>query len=289
MNAAEFAAKWIGNTKTERSAAQEHFIDICTMLGVPTPNTDPLGETYAFEKGAAKTSGGKGWADVWLRDHFGWEYKGHHKDLERAYKQLLDYREDLGNPPLLVVSDLDRFIIRTNFHSTVREEHSFTLEDLRNQPTEPLRFLRALFDNPEALKPTKTRGALTEEAAGAFADLAQQLRNAGHEPQRVAHFLNKLLFALFAEDATLLPPGLIPTLGKNWSRLPSIFASRLSVLFRLTSTEPGGAFGPLPIQWFNGGRFDGPEVLPLTTEQIEVITRVSHLDWSQIEPAVFGT
>src|SRR5712692_4616091 len=261
MNAAEFAAKWIGNTKTERSAAQEHFIDICMMLGVPTPNTDPGGETYAFEKGATKTSGGKGWADVWYRDHFGWEYKGHHKDLERAYKQLLDYRE----------------------------EHSFTLEDLRNQPTEPLRFLRALFDNPEALKPTKTRGALTEEAAGAFADLAQQLRNAGHEPQRVAHFLNKLLFALFAEDATLLPPGLIPTLGKNWSRLPSIFASRLSELFRLMSTEPGGAFGPLPIQWFNGGRFDGPEVLPLTTEQIEVITRVSHLDWSQIEPAVFGT
>src|SRR5579859_1982889 len=209
MNAAEFAAKWIGNTNTERGAAQEHFIDICTMLGVPTPNTDRGGETYAFEKGAGKTSGGKGWADVWLRGHFGWEYKGHHKDLEKAYKQLLDYREALENPPLLVVSDLNRVIVRTNFTNTVRGEHSFTLEDLRNQPAEPLRVLHALFDNPEALKPTKTRGELTEEAAGAFADLAQQLREAGHEPQRVAHFLNKLLFALFAENATLLPAGII--------------------------------------------------------------------------------
>lgn len=289
MNAAEFAAKWIGNTNTERGAAQEHFIDICAMLGVPTPNTDRGGEAYAFEKGASKTSGGKGWADVWLRGQFGWEYKGHHKNLEAAYKQLLDYREALENPPLLVVSDLNRVIVRTNFTNTVRGEHSFTLEDLRNRPAEPLRILRALFDNPEALKPTKTRGELTEEAAGAFADLAQQLREAGHEPQRVAHFLNKLLFALFAENATLLPAGIIRQLGKNWSRLPSIFASRLSELFGLMSTEPGGAFGPLPIQWFNGGLFDGPEVLPLTTAQIEVIARVSILDWSQVEPAVFGT
>src|SRR6266852_4772542 len=54
MNAAEFAAKWIGNTNTERGAAQEHFIDICTMLGVPTPNPDRAGGAYAFEKGATK-------------------------------------------------------------------------------------------------------------------------------------------------------------------------------------------------------------------------------------------
>lgn len=125
MNAAEFAAKWIGNTNTERSAAQEHFIDICMMLGVPTPNTDREGEAYAFEKGAGKTSGGKGWADVWLRGRFGWEYKGHHRDLEAAYKQLLNYREALENPPLLVVCDLDHFSIRTNFTNTIWHDYSF--------------------------------------------------------------------------------------------------------------------------------------------------------------------
>src|SRR6266567_5993661 len=289
MNAAEFAAKWIGNTNTERAAAQEHFIDICKMLKVPTPNTDREGEAYAFEKGASKSSGGNGWADVWLRGHFGWEYKGHHKDLEGAYKQLLDYREALENPPLLVVCDLDRFIIRTNFTNTVRRDYTFTLEDLRDRPAEPLRVLRALFENPEELRPSKTRDKLTEEAAGAFAALAQQLRNGGHEPQRVAHFLNKLLFVLFAEDATLLPRGLIQDMGKNLRKPPTAFTHQLSELFRLMSAKPGGTFGPLPIQWFDGGLFDGPDVLPLTTEQIDVITGVSLLDWSQIEPAVFGT
>ena len=289
MNAAEFAAKWIGNTNTERAAAQEHFIDICNVLGVPTPNTDREGEAYAFEKGTSRTSGGNGWADVWLRGHFGWEYKGHHRDLERAYKQLLDYREALENPPLLVVCDLDHFIVRTNFTNTVRRDYTFRLEDLRDRPSEPLRILRALFEKPEELRPTKTRDKLTEEAAGAFASLAQQLRAAGHEPQRVAHFLNKLLFVLFAEDATLLPSGLIRDLGRNLRRQPTAFINQLAELFRLMSTQSGGVFGTQLIQWFNGGLFDGADVLPLTTEQIDVIVEVSLLDWSQVEPAVFGT
>jgi hypothetical protein len=58
ISPAEFAKKWMGSTRTERAASQEHFIDLCRMLGVPTPNeADPTGDTYAFEKGAGKTEG----------------------------------------------------------------------------------------------------------------------------------------------------------------------------------------------------------------------------------------
>ena len=86
------------------------------MLGEPTPNeADPTGQTYAFEKAVTKAAGGDGFADVWKKDFFGWEYKGKGKDLKAAYLQLLGYRENLSNPPLLVVSDLDTIEIRTNF------------------------------------------------------------------------------------------------------------------------------------------------------------------------------
>jgi type II restriction/modification system DNA methylase subunit YeeA len=289
MNPAEFAAKWMGNTNTERAAAQEHFLDLCHMVGAPTPNSDRSGENYAFERGASKTSGGEGWADVWLRGHFGWEYKGHHRDLERAYKQLLDYREALENPPLLVVCDLDRFIVRTNFTNTVRKDYTFTLTDLRDRPAEPLRILRALFENPDELRPTKTRAELTEEAASTFASLAVDLQSLAYDPQAIAHFLNKLLFVLFAEDSNLLPPGLIGDLAKNLRAQPASFQTQLGELFRLMSTEPGGSFGPLPIQWFNGGLFDGAETFPLSTRQIDLLAAVARLDWSQIEPAIFGT
>ena len=93
-----------------------------------------------------------------MRYRFGWGYKGLHKDLEEAYKQLLDYRESLEKPPLLVVCDLHRFIVRTNFTNTVRKEYAFTLEDLRDHPREPLRILHALFENPERTEASSDAG-----------------------------------------------------------------------------------------------------------------------------------
>ena len=97
LTPAEFAIKWAGSTNTERAASQEHFIDLCRMVGVPTPNEeDPEGQHYAFEKGAEKTGGGGGFADVWRRGFFAWEYKGKRKDLGAAYQQLLQYREALA-------------------------------------------------------------------------------------------------------------------------------------------------------------------------------------------------
>jgi len=69
------------------------------MLDEPAPtDADPTGDWYAFERGATKTTGGEGWADVWKRDHFGWEYKGKRKDLNAAFAQLQQYALALGKP-----------------------------------------------------------------------------------------------------------------------------------------------------------------------------------------------
>ena len=95
----EFVAKWRHATLKERSASQSHFNDLCALLGQPTPTeADPTGRWYTFEAGAGKTDGGQGWADVWKMGYFAWEYKGQHADLDRAYRQLLQYRESLLNP-----------------------------------------------------------------------------------------------------------------------------------------------------------------------------------------------
>jgi type II restriction/modification system DNA methylase subunit YeeA len=281
--------KWSGSTRTERAASQEHFIDLCRMIDVPTPNeADPTGETYAFEKGAEKAAGGDGFADVWRRDYFGWEYKGKRKDLAAAYQQLLQYREALDSPPLLVVCDLDRFEVHTNFTNTPATVYSFTLADLLDDPAEPLRVLRAVMKNPEELRPGKTTDELTAEAAEEFASLADRLRDRDHEPHAVAHFLNKLLFCMFAEDAGLLPDGLIRRLAEAGKNDASAFGVGLSDLFTKMS-DKGGLFGAERIEWFNGGLFDGGEVLSLTPEEIKLVDRVSRLDWSQVEPAIFGT
>ena len=115
MTPGAFIAKWRASALKERSASQEHFIDLCRLLGEPTPaEADPTGERYCFERGARKDTGGDGWADVWKRGCFAWEYKGKHADLEAAFNQLRQYALALENPPLLIVSDMARFRIRTN-------------------------------------------------------------------------------------------------------------------------------------------------------------------------------
>jgi hypothetical protein len=259
------------------------------MLGQPTPNdADPTGDWYAFEKGAGKAEGGEGWADVWMRDHFAWEYKGKRKDLAAAYSQLNGYREALGNPPLLVVCDLARFEIHTNFTNTVPRVYRFTLDDLAADPGEPLRILRAVFTDPETLRPTRLREELTERAAKDFADLATALRARGHHPHTVAHFLDRLLFAMFAEDAGILPQNLIDRLASATKGDAAAFSAALHDLFGKMA-KGGGLFGVERIEWFNGGLFDDAEVISLAPSEMETIGRVSKLDWSQIEPAIFGT
>ena len=289
MTPAQFARKWIGSSRTERAASQEHFIDLCRMLGVPTPNeADPTGDEYAFEKGAGKVEGGEGFADVWKRGCFAWEYKGKRKDLAAAYRQLLQYREALENPPLLVVCDLHRFEVHTNFTNTPALVHRFTLDDLLENSGEPLRVLRAVMENPDELRPGKTRDDLTAEAAEQFASLAERLRNRGHEAQAVAHFLNKLLFCMFAEDAGLLPRGLMRRLAGVAQYDETIFTEGLGDLFAKMGNK-GGLFGAERIDWFNGGLFADSDLLPLTLADINLIDKVSRLDWSQVEPAIFGT
>lgn len=286
MTAQNFIAKWRASTLKERSASQSHFIDLCALLGQPNPtDVDPEGTWFTFEKGASKLGGGEGWADVWRRNCFAWEYKGKHKDLNAAFKQLQLYAIALENPPLLVVSDMEVIRIHTNFTNTVQEVHVITLDDFEKPET--LQKLTWLFTDPERFRPGVTREAITEQAAEKFAGLAHSLRVKGHEPQRVAHFVNKLLFCMFAEDIEILPKGVFSKLLESGVKNPAQFDPMAKGLFAAMKT--GGFFGADAIDWFNGGLFDDDDVLPLDKVELELALKAARLDWSDIEPSIFGT
>jgi len=282
----EFVAKWRRSTLKERSASQEHFIDICRMLGHPTPaKADPEGATFTFEKGASKRTGGQGWADVWKRGFFAWEYKGKHKDLARAYEQLQQYREALLNPPLLIVSDMETIVIHTNFTNTAKRTFQLTLDDLLTK--DGLETLRVAFEHPDRLRSEETTESVTRQAAGEFGTLAESLRAAGHDPEIAAHFLIRILFCLFAEDVGLLPEGLFTKLAEGTRDDPERFRELLAELFG--HMAEGGFFGLDKIRHFDGGVFDSSDTLPLSRDDLEVLARVCRLDWSSIEPSILGT
>lgn len=286
MTPQEFIAKWRSNELKERSAAQSHFNDLCRLLGVDDPVTaDPKGDWFTFEKGASKTSGGEGWADVWRKGCFAWEYKGPKKDLDRAFAQLLQYAIALENPPLLIVSDTDRIRIHTNWTNTVQRVYDLSLDDLRDASNRDL--LRAAFTDPERLRPTKTRQGLTEDAAAHFANLALRLRARGHEAQTVAHFVNRLVFCMFAEDVGLLPNKMFARMIKAARPKPETFEAHARTLFAAMRT--GGMVGFEAVEWFNGGLFDSDDALPLEWQDLDDLIRAATLDWSEIDPSILGT
>ncbi len=232
MSPHEFISKWRASTLNERASSQEHFIDLCHLLDEPTPvQADPTGTFYRFEKAVSKTLGGDGAADVWKRGAFGWEYKGKKRDLHQAYAQLLNYSVALENPPLLIVSDMDTIRVHTNFTNTVQQIHNIRLDDLLAPQTHAL--LKSAFSHPETLRPGITRESLTLEAATKFGSLATTLRERGHDAHTVAHFINKILFCLFAEDIGLLPERLFTRLLESARNRPESLT-----LFSMTWREP---------------------------------------------------
>ena len=286
MKAAEFIAKWSAVALNERAAAQEHFIDLCRLLGELTPaEADPKGEHYRFEREARTDSGRRGWADVWKREHFAWEYKGNHANLDVAFQQLRQYALGLENPPLLIVSDMRRFRIHTNWTNSVSELHEFSLGDLVDQAT--YNKLKWAFSDPERLRPEQTREALTQQAASAFASLAQRLRERDCNPEAVARFVNRLVFCMFAEDMRLLPDRLFERMLEQADRRPAQFQELASDLFAKMAS--GGMVGYEEVAWFNGGLFDDGSALPLDRPGINIVREAAGLDWSDIDPSIMGT
>jgi type II restriction/modification system DNA methylase subunit YeeA len=298
----ELVHRWSGSRLGERQGAQQHFLDICAALGEKPPaHHDQTGESFTFEKHVSKALGGTGYADVWKRNFFAWEYKGPHKNLTVAYRQLLEYRDDLENPPLLVVSDFERFEVHTCWNATRPRKFEFHLSDLlRHEPTltcpiPPQDVLRAVFQDPEQLRPEHVSAKVTEAAALRFSQLAERLelegphRLTGEGKIEVAHFFMRLLFCLFADSVKLLPEHLFRKLVEENRSNPNRFVKKLRGLFQAMA-KPDGTFGPYDISWFNGGLFDDRDVvLDLTRADMDILYEVSRLDWSSIEPAIFGT
>jgi hypothetical protein len=284
MTPAQFIARWQNNKLTERAGAQAHFDDLCELLGVDKPRD---ADNYCFERGAKKSSGKDGWADVWKRNHFAWENKKPGRDLDKALKQLTDYALQLDNPPLLVVCDRERIIVHTAFTGYPDEPREIRIEDLADDGKRQI--LRWVFTEPLKLRPDKSTAAVTEEAAQRYAGLAETMRQRGHDSNQVAHFLVQCLFCMFAEDEGLLPEKIFTSLLAAAKNDVAKAADRIGKLFKAMQ-EPQGAYGNDDIAWFNGGLFKQISVPALIASDLETLRSASSdMDWRAIDPTIFGT
>jgi hypothetical protein len=286
MTPQDFIRKWKPVALTERATAQEHFLDLCRLLDHPTPaEDDPTGERFTFEKGVLKTGGGDGFADVWKKGFFAWEYKKKKRDLDKALEQLTRYAAALENPPLHVACDTHLFRIETRWTNEVPAKYEFELDDLADP--ENLDILRAVFFDPEKLRSGRTRAKLTKEAADKFQTISDSLQHRNPDREAVAHFVNQLVFCFFADSVGLLPHGVWRKLLETAARRPEKSKEWLERLF--ADMKDGGDFNLEDIAQFNGGLFDGREPLRLEHTEIGLLFAAASLDWSLIDPTIFGT
>lgn len=289
MTPEQFISTWRTSDLNEKSGAQTHFNELCDLIGVPKPTgTSLMDQGYGFEINVDKTGGGTGYADAWKRNCFAWEYKSPGKNLDDALKQLRLYASDLENPPLLVVSDMRRIELHTNWTSMVQEQHVLELDDLADAASRQK--LKWAFDEATVghLKPSRSANATTEEVARKFVAIAQSLRERGHDPEKVAHFVNRMVFCMFAEDVDLLPKRLFERMLEASLSDPSQFVANAETLFTAMANKHGRV-GYDAIQWFNGGLFEDGGALPLTTEDIRIALDAARANWSEINPSIMGT
>jgi len=276
----DFIAKWDGADFGEKQAAQEMFLDICGMVGHPTPVAHGDSEVFTFEK---RVPGG--FADAYLEGHFVWEFKGRDRQLSEAVVQAVGYARHLKNPPLIVASSFETVRIETNFPGMELVQHNIALSELAEPAN--LELLHNVFHNPDALRPQRSVAAVTQDTAHLFSQIVADMEGYTADPELLARYLNRIVFCLYAEDAGLLPEDILSDILHVNRRRPDLSNRALANLF--DQMAAGGLFGTYEITPFNGDLFRGDTPVELSSGAMQRLGEAVVANWRSIEPSIFGT
>ena len=280
MSPEQFVAKWRGVEFGEKQASQEMFLDICALAGHPTPVDYGDKEVFTFEKWVPG-----GFADAYLEGSFGWEFKGSDAELPDALLQLLRYQVHLKTPPLLIVSSFKTIWIQTNFPGMETVRHEFAVVEL-DQPAN-LDKLRYAFFSPAELRPDRSVDTVTKETADLFQAIVEDMEQHTEDPEKLARYLNQIVFCLYAEDAGLLPGAPFTDIVRKFFRDPALFDQAVRNLFGLMAE--GGMFGTTQIAYFNGDLFSDSDPVELSDSALFRLGEATQKNWRNIEPSIFGT
>lgn len=220
--------------------------------------------------------------------------------MTRARQQARRYAQAVPGtqwPPFLIVCDVGYcFDLYADFTQSGKsyvpfpdpQNYRIGLDDLAEESTREL--LRSIWTDPLSLDPSRRAAKVTRELAQRLAKLAKSLeQQPDNPPERVASFLMRCLFTMFAEDIGLLPEHGFTESLKKIRTTPEKFEPMVGDLWKVMNT---GGFSNLLLEkllQFNGGLFENSEALPLTTDQLELLIEAGEADWREVEPAIFGT
>ncbi len=238
--------------------------------------------------------------------------------MRNAREQAETYAKRLppaeGWPPFLVIVDVGHvielfadFSLQGKHYAQFPDRQSFRiyLEDLRDEAVRDR--LHLIWTDPRLLDPARRTAEVTREIAALLAKLSQSLetrmiralpKNRRPEQlamdrhaiaEKVAMFLMRCLFTMFAEDVGLLKRASFTGLLKEYKG----DADKVHIpLGRLWQEMNEGGFSPelhTDVLKFNGGLFKGAAALPIMEDDLDWLTIAADRDWKDVEPAIFGT
>lgn len=203
---------------------------------------------------------------------------------------------DHGWPPFLLITDVGYCIeVYADFTGTGKAYAQFPdrsrfrimIDDLRDPEVRAR--LSAIWTDPRSLDPAAKSAMVTREIAQLLAVVAKRLESRGNSPEQTSTFLTKFLFTLFAASTNLLPKESISKLLKAQRSNASNLHHQLKALWEAMDE---GSFSPALgtiVRRFNGYLFKDTAAIPVDSEELEVLIEAAGADWTQVEPAIFGT
>ena len=215
---------------------------------------------------------------------------------QQAEQYALMLPADHDWPPFIIVCDVGHVLeIYADFNGKGRDYTQFPnrqgfriyLEDLRREDIRER--LRLIWTDPQALDPTRKAAEATRQVAERLAEVSKLLDGRGYAPERVAQFLMRCLFTMFAEDVELLPKKSFEDLLRKCAQDDAKFVPMVSQLWAAMNTGDWAYAIEAKVKRFNGEFFANPEVLPLNREEIGELLVAAGKEWRRVEPAIVGS
>ncbi len=229
--------------------------------------------------------------------------KGWDALMVNAKRQAEDYVFRLETnepaPPFIIVCDVGHCMeLYADFSGTGRaysyypdrQNFRIFMDDLRN-PALRAR-LATIWTDPLSLNPARENARVTREIADRLAKVGKALEK-NHPAEEVAHFLMRCIFTMFAEDVDLLPKGEFTKLLEECIDRPASFAPLLEELWaKMDEADYNKRFYSAfkqHLKHFNGNLFKAARAFAIGKEEIGELLAAAKVDWTRVEPAIFGT
>ena len=278
-----FSKEW--ENETSEDAEAKSFLDgFFNIFGVTRRRM------ASFETRVKKQGNKDGFIDLLWKGVILVEMKSRGKDLDKAYKQAVDYFPGLKEydlPRFILVCDFERFRL---YDLEENSQHDFVLKDLHKN-LKLFGFLAGY-----QTKNYKSEDPVNIVAAERMGKLHDKLKEIGYEGHELEVYLVRILFCLFAEDTSIFEKRQFQDyIEQKTKEDGSDLAAHIAQLFyvlnspqekRLRNLDESLAAFP----YVNGKLFE--EILPpagFDSKMRTLLLECCALDWSKISPAIFGS